>query len=48
VIGVVVRPEGLLKQDVVLPIRFVSRGDDMALFADLKEADVEHLKPYTE
>jgi len=48
VIGVVVRPEGLLKQDVVLPIRLVSRGDDMALFADLKEADVEHLKPYTE
>jgi sporulation protein YlmC with PRC-barrel domain len=48
VVGVVIRPEGFFKQDVVLPIRFISRGDDLALFADLKEADVEQLKPYVE
>ncbi len=47
-IGVVVRPEGLFKQDVVLPIRFLARGDDLALFADIGEEDVEHLQPFAE
>ena len=45
-IGVVIRPEGFFKKDVVLPIRFISRADDMALFATLNEADVEHLEPF--
>ena len=44
-VGVVIRPEGFFKRDVVLPIRFISRADDMALFADLDQAEVEHLKP---
>jgi sporulation protein YlmC with PRC-barrel domain len=48
VIGVVIRPEGFFKQDVVLPVRLISRGDDLALFADLKAVDVENLKPYVE
>jgi len=47
-VGVVVRPEGLFKQDVVLPIRFLARSDDVALFADISEKDVEHLKPFVE
>jgi len=47
-IGVVIRPEGFFKQDVVLPIRFISRADDMALFADLAESDVEHLEPFVD
>jgi len=47
-VGVVVRPDGLFKQDVVLPIRFLSRSDDMALFADINETDVEGLKPFVE
>jgi len=45
-VGVVIRPDGLFKQDVVLPIRFISRADDMALFADIRQADIEKLKPY--
>src|SRR6266853_3614795 len=44
-VGVVIRPEGFFKRDVVLPIRFVNRADDMALFADLTESDIDQLKP---
>jgi len=44
-IGVVIRPDGFFTRDVVLPIRFISRADDMALFADLSESDIENLKP---
>lgn len=45
-IGVVIRPEGFFKREVVLPIRFISRADDLALFADLTESDVDQLKPF--
>jgi sporulation protein YlmC with PRC-barrel domain len=45
-IGVVIRPEGFFKKDVVLPIRFVSRADDLALFADLDESAIRHLEPF--
>ena len=45
-IGIVIKPEGFFKQDVVLPIRFVSRGDDAALFANLSQSEVEKLKPF--
>jgi uncharacterized protein YrrD len=45
-IGVVVRPEGFFKRDVVLPIGFIERADDMALFAQLNETDIEQLKPF--
>lgn len=44
--GVVIRPEGLMKRDVVLPIRFISRGDDMALFADIRQDEFERLQPF--
>ena len=47
-IGVVIRPDGFFKRDVVLPIRFINRADDMALFADLTESDVEQLKPFVD
>jgi sporulation protein YlmC with PRC-barrel domain len=46
-IGVVITPDGFFKNDVVLPIRFISRADDLALFADLDRSDIENLKPYT-
>jgi sporulation protein YlmC with PRC-barrel domain len=46
--GVVVRPEGIFTQDVVLPIRFLARSDDLALFADVGEKDIEQLKPFVE
>ena len=45
-IAIVVRRAGRGGHDVVLPIRFVTRGDDMALFADITEADIENLKPF--
>jgi sporulation protein YlmC with PRC-barrel domain len=45
-IAVVIRPDGFFTRDVVLPIRFISRADDMALFADLDKSDIENLKPF--
>jgi len=47
-VGVVVLPEGFFKEEVVLPIRFLTRSDDLALFADISEQDVEQLKPFVE
>jgi sporulation protein YlmC with PRC-barrel domain len=47
-IGVVIRPEGFFKRDVILPIRFINRADDMALFADLTESDIDQLKPFVD
>jgi uncharacterized protein YrrD len=47
-IGVVIHPQGFFKRDVVLPIRFIERADDMALFAQLEESDVEELKPFVD
>jgi sporulation protein YlmC with PRC-barrel domain len=45
-VGVVVLPDGLLKEEVILPRRFLQRSDDLALFAELAEDDLEHLKPF--
>jgi uncharacterized protein YrrD len=47
-IGVVIRPDGFFKRDVVLPIRFIDRADDLALFAHLDESDVKQLKPFVD
>jgi uncharacterized protein YrrD len=47
-VGVVIRPDGLFRHDVVLPIKFISRGDDLALFANITKADAENLKPFEE
>jgi sporulation protein YlmC with PRC-barrel domain len=47
-VAVVIRPEGFFKRDVVLPMSFINRADDMALFADLKESDIEQLKPFVD
>lgn len=46
-VGIVLRPEGWFKADVILPRRFLGRSDDAALFAELTEADLEHLEPFT-
>ncbi|HXC75577.1 MAG TPA: hypothetical protein VNU19_00850 [Candidatus Acidoferrum sp.] len=45
-VGVVILPDGLLKEQVILPRRFLQRTDDLALFAELSEDDMEHLKPF--
>lgn len=47
-IAVVIRPEGFFKRDVVLPVGFINRADDLALFADLTESDIEQLKPFVD
>jgi sporulation protein YlmC with PRC-barrel domain len=44
--GIVVHPVGFFKEDVLLQVRFLGRSDDLALFAHLTEADLEHLKPF--
>jgi uncharacterized protein YrrD len=45
-VGVVIKPDGLFAHDVLLPIKFISRSDDMALFASIDEAEVEKLNPF--
>jgi sporulation protein YlmC with PRC-barrel domain len=45
-IAVVITPDGLFKRDVVLPRRFLSRSDDMALFAQLDESEIDQLKVF--
>jgi hypothetical protein len=45
-VGVVILPEGVFKEEVMLPRRFLQRSDDLALFADLSDIDMEHLKPF--
>ncbi len=45
-VGVVLRPEGWFKRNVILPRRFLDRSDDLALFANLTEDDLEHLEPF--
>jgi len=45
-IGVVILPDGVLKEEVILPRRFLQRSDDLALFADLSAGDLDHLKPF--
>ena len=45
-VGVVVLPGGLFKHEVILPRRFLARSDDLALFVDLTESDLEQLKPF--
>jgi sporulation protein YlmC with PRC-barrel domain len=45
-VGVVILPGGVLKEEVILPRRFLQRSDDLALFADLSDIDMEHLKPF--
>src|ERR1017187_1915075 len=44
--GVVMGPEGLFKEDVLLQVRFLGRSDDLALFAHLTEADIARLEPF--
>ena len=45
-VGVVLLPRGLLRHEVILPRRFLGRSDDVVLFAQLNEKDLEHLEPF--
>jgi sporulation protein YlmC with PRC-barrel domain len=45
-VGVVILPDGVFKQEVILPRRFLQRSDDLALFAELSDDDLAQLKPF--
>jgi hypothetical protein len=45
-IGVVLLPDGLFKQEVILPRRFLKHSDDLALFAALTAEDLQTLQPF--
>jgi sporulation protein YlmC with PRC-barrel domain len=45
-VGVVLLPEGWFKSEVILPRRFLERSDDLALFVNIEEADLERLTPF--
>jgi sporulation protein YlmC with PRC-barrel domain len=45
-VGVVVRPTGLLQQDVLVQRRYLDRSDDGALFVDMTSDDLKNLEPY--
>jgi sporulation protein YlmC with PRC-barrel domain len=44
-VGIVLQ-KGLLRQEVILPRRFLARSDDLALFAELTEEDLKHLERF--
>jgi hypothetical protein len=45
-VGIVMHPSGFFKEDVLLQVRFLGRGDDMVLFAHLTDSDLSQLKPF--
>jgi sporulation protein YlmC with PRC-barrel domain len=45
-VGIVVRPVGLFRHDVVVQVRFLDRSDDMALFVRMTAEDVARLAEF--
>ena len=45
-VGIVLKPDGFFRQDVILPRRFLDRSDDAALFVNIEEQDLERLTPF--
>ena len=45
-VGIVLRPHRFFSEAVLLPVRFLERADDMALFAHLSEEDLARLRPF--
>ncbi|MBJ7608343.1 MAG: hypothetical protein JF887_02770 [Candidatus Dormibacteraeota bacterium] len=46
-VGVVIHPDGWWQHDVVLQVRFLDRSDDLALFANLSDQDIENMPPHS-
>jgi sporulation protein YlmC with PRC-barrel domain len=44
-VGIVMQPDGFFRHPVILPRRFLERSDDLALFAQLTDVDLERLEP---
>jgi hypothetical protein len=45
-VGIVVRPVGFFKHDVLVQVRFLDRSDDMALFLRMTREDVAKLAEF--
>jgi sporulation protein YlmC with PRC-barrel domain len=45
-VGIVVRPKGLFKHDLLVQVRFLDRGDDLVLFVRMTAEDVTKLAEY--
>lgn len=45
-VGIVLQPEGWFKGEVILPRRFLERSDDLALFVNIEEQELERLSPF--
>jgi len=45
-VGVVLQPDGWFKREVVLPRGMLERSDDLALFVNVEEKDIERLAPF--
>jgi sporulation protein YlmC with PRC-barrel domain len=42
-VGIVVRPNGFFKHDVIVQVRFLDRSDDLVLFVHMTKDDITHL-----
>jgi hypothetical protein len=47
-VGIVVRPNGLFKHDLIVQVRFLDRGDDLVLFVRMTPEDVSKLVEFTQ
>jgi hypothetical protein len=47
-VGIVVRPVGFFKHNVIVQVRFLDRSDDMALFVRMTSDDVAKLAAFEE
>jgi sporulation protein YlmC with PRC-barrel domain len=45
-VGIVLKPEGFFRSEVILPRRFLERSDDLALFVNIAENDLARLEPF--
>ena len=45
-VGIVLKPEGFFRSEVILPRRYLERSDDLALFVNIDEKDLKQLKPF--
>jgi len=45
-VGIVVRPKGLFKHDLLVQVRFLDRGDDLVLFVRMTPEDIAKLAEY--
>ena len=45
-VGIVLKPEGFFRSEVILPRRFLNRSDDLALFVTIDEQELAKLEPF--